>query len=171
MGLLFISKEVIVSMDRKYISVVTIVDCITMISGCCTIMQVKTAAIGISSSPSGAIVTDNNVERGNTPLVVDLKRKDHHFIKIEMPGYLPYETTITRSTSGWVWGNIVFGGIIGLAIDAMTGGLYKLTPTQIESVLQKEESDFYRKDTLYVSVVMKPDPNWLKIGQLEKIKK
>jgi len=32
-------------------------------------------------------------------------------------------------------GNIVFGELIGLAVDAMSGGLYNLTPTQISAQL------------------------------------
>ena len=143
---------------------------IVVFSGCATIMQGTTQSVGIASTPTGAAVTVDNVEKGRTPIVVELKRKDHHFVKIEMPGYMPYETTFTRSTSGWVLGNIVFGGLIGLAVDAMAGGLYKLTPIEINAVLAKEGvSSLYRKDSLYVAVVLNPDPNWEKIGQLEKL--
>ena len=140
-------------------------------SGCATIMQGTRQSIGIGSVPTSASVTINNVEKGRTPIVVELKRKDHHIVKIKMSGYLPYETTFTRSTSGWVWGNIVLGGLIGLAIDAITGGMYKLTPTEINAVLTKEGvSALYRKDHLYIAVVLTPDPNWEKIGQLEAVK-
>jgi hypothetical protein len=38
-----------------------------------------------------------------------------------------------------VWGNIVFGGIIGLAVDAITGGLYKLAPEQVSAQLARGE--------------------------------
>ncbi len=55
-----------------------------------------------------------------------------------MPGYQPFEATLTRSVSGWVWGNIVIGGLIGLAVDSISGGLYSLAPEQITGVLNKE---------------------------------
>jgi hypothetical protein len=41
-----------------------------------------------------------------------------------------------RGTSGWVWGNIVFGGLIGLVVDASTGAMYKLTPEQVHAQFQ-----------------------------------
>jgi len=155
---------------RKLTSIIILIVFMFMFSGCATIMQGTTQSVGISSTPTGATVTINNVEKGKTPVIVDLRRKDQHFVKIQMPGYMPYETTFTRSTSGWIWGNIVFGGLIGLAIDAMAGGLYKLTPTEINAVLTREGvSSLYRQNSLYIAVVLTPDPKWEKIGQLERI--
>ncbi|MFH1771435.1 MAG: PEGA domain-containing protein [Candidatus Omnitrophota bacterium] len=154
---------------KKYISIITLV-MFVFVSGCATIMQGTTQGVGISSTPTGADVTVDNIEKGKTPIVVELKRKDNHFVKIKMDGYLPYETTFTRSTSGWVWGNLAFGGLIGLAVDAISGGIYKLTPTEINAVLQANNQSSLSKDgVLYVTVVLEPDPTWQKIGQLERI--
>ena len=80
--------------------------------------------LGISSSPTNATVMIDNVDAGKTPLVGKLSRKDNHIIKIQLGGYQPFEGTVTRKVSGWVWGNILFGGVIGLAVDAISGGLY-----------------------------------------------
>ncbi len=101
----------------------------TMLTGCATIMNQTTQSIGISSTPTGAAVAVDNVPNGKTPIIARLTRKDNHFVKIELEGYELFETTLTRRVSGWVWGNVAFGGLIGLAIDAITGGLYKLTLT------------------------------------------
>ena len=155
---------------RKATILIVAIVFIFTVTGCATIMQGTTQSIGIGSVPTSASVTINNVEKGKTPIVVDLKRKEHHIVKIELPGYLPYETAFTRSTSGWVWGNLVLGGLIGLAIDAMAGGLYKLTPTEINAVLvANQQGHLYRDDVLYIAVVLKPDPSWEKIGELKKI--
>ena len=56
-------------------------------------------------------------------------------MKIELPGYQPAESTITRGTSRWVLGNLLFGGLIGVVVDATSGGLYALTPEQISATL------------------------------------
>lgn len=138
---------------------------------CATIMQGTTQDVGISSTPSGATVSINNSEKGKTPLVVDLKRKDNHIIKIELAGYQTYETTLTKKTSGWVWGNIVFGGLIGLVVDAMAGGIYRLTPEQIDTVLARSDSAGMlkgKRDIIIIATVLEPDPTWEKIGQLVK---
>src|SRR5882724_5849028 len=99
--------------------------------GCASIMHGTSQDVGISSQPSGAEVTLDNAPAGKTPVVTHMKRGDNHILKLELPGYAPYEATFTKSVSGWVWGNILFGGLIGLGVDAITGGLYNLTPEQL----------------------------------------
>jgi len=139
------------------------------VAGCATIMQGTSQDIGFSSSPSQAKVFDNGNNLGVTPLTTKLARKDNHIIKFELDGYKPYEITITRSVSGWVWGNIVFGGLIGLVIDSISGGLYKLTPSQIHAELDKQGlSGLYNEDQMYFAVVLEPDPSWQKVGSLTR---
>jgi len=138
---------------------------------CGTIIQGTTQQVGINSNPSNASVTINGQNHGNTPMIIDLKRKDSHMVKIELDGYQVYETSLTRSTSGWVWGNIVFGGLIGLVVDATAGGMYKLTPEQISAELRSVHTEAISdEDGLYISVVLKADPSWEKIGSLEASK-
>lgn len=139
------------------------------VSGCATIMHGSRQDVGISSAPVSASVTIDNQTMGKTPIVAELRRKDNHIIKIEMAGYEPFETTITHKVSGWVWGNIAFGGLIGLAVDAITGGLYNLTPEQISATLAKGHATItINKDKLYVAVVLKVDPRWRRIGALKR---
>ena len=144
---------------------------ILLCTGCATIMNQTSQSIGISSNPTGATVTVDSAPHGKTPVVARLSRRDNHIVRLELDGYKPYETTLTRRVSGWVWGNIVFGGLIGLAIDAISGGLYKLTPDQIQAELRKEgqNSLLLKEDQLYVAVVLTPNPHWQKIGQLAKL--
>ena len=143
----------------------------TIILACGTIIHGTTQEIGISSQPTGASVTIDNESRGITPLVADLKRKNRHLVKVEMAGYEPFEMHVTKSVSGWVWGNIVFGGLVGLAVDAISGGLYKLSPEQIMAELRTSGGDGagleLRENTIYLSVVLRPDPSWERIGTLE----
>jgi uncharacterized protein YceK len=148
--------------------------CIVLLAtGCATIILSSTQQVGISSSPTGASVTIDDEPKGETPIIAKLSRKDNHVIKIEMEGYEPFEIKTTRSTSGWVWGNIVFGGLIGLAVDAITGGMYVIKPEQIETELKKQESSgfLYQKDALYMTVVLSPDPSWQKIADLKPLEK
>ena len=140
-----------------------------LIIGCATIMQGTKQNIGISSNPSGAKVIIDGRIIGNTPLMEKLSRKDNHFVKIELDGFIPYETTLTRKLSGWVAGNIIFGGLIGLAVDAITGGMYKLTPEQIQAELKKSGMSMkLDEDKLFITFTLEPNPKWEKIGELEK---
>ena len=135
--------------------------------GCATIMHGTSQNIGISSSPTGATVTVDNKPLGNTPLFADLKRGEGHVVTIEMAGYEKSQLTLTKSVSGWVWGNIVFGGLIGLAVDAISGGLYNLSPEQLNAELRKNGAkSSSSKDGIIVVAVLRPDPAWQKIGSL-----
>jgi len=135
--------------------------------GCATIMHGTSQKIGISSSPTGAKVSVDNAVLGITPLFADLKRGDEHIVTVELAGYQKTQLTITKSVSGWVWGNIIFGGLVGLAVDAITGGLYNLSPEQLNAELKKEGlGAIYKDGGMYIVAVMRPDPNWKKVGAL-----
>jgi PEGA domain len=137
------------------------------LAGCASIMHGTSQDVGISSSPTGATVTLDNQVGAQTPYIAHLSRKDNHIVKLSLNGYAPAELTLTRKTSGWVWGNIVFGGLIGLVVDAMTGGLYNLTPEQLASTLASQKASIApAKDGIYVILVREVNPAWTKVGQL-----
>ena len=140
-----------------------------LLAGCASIMHGTTQQVAVSSSPTGAQVTVNAMERGTTPVIADLKRKDNHVIKVTMDGYQPFEMALTRSVSGWVWGNIVFGGLIGLAVDAITGGLYKVAPEQVTAELKADGALLQMaegNELMLLTVVLVPRPGMERIGTL-----
>lgn len=137
------------------------------LTGCATIMQGSKQDVGIASSPTGARVMIDGIAYGQTPVTAKLARKDHHTVRLELDGYAPYEMKMTRGVSGWVWGNLLFGGIPGLAIDALTGGLYKLTPDNIVGTLASAPAGG-NKDLVLVNIVLGVDPSWEKVGQMER---
>ena len=137
------------------------------LSACATIIHGGSQDVGLASSPTAAKVTVDNVPLGNTPLVTKLSRRDNHIVKFDIDGYAPFEATMTRGVSGWVWGNIVFGGLVGLAVDAISGGLYKISPEQVQATMEKQGASVTR-DGMYVLVVMQPDPTWQKVAQMER---
>lgn len=137
------------------------------LTGCCTIMHGTRQSIGIASNPSHASIWVDSNYVGQTPLIVEMSRKNNHFVRIELEGYQPYEATFSRQMSEWVFGNIVFGGIIGLAVDAISGGLYKLTPDQVQAELRANHMMYSKKSAdSCIIVVLKPDPSWEKVGNL-----
>lgn len=133
---------------------------------CASIIHGSKQSVAFTSTPSSARVTVDDQLVGNTPVVAKLTRKDKHIVRIELEGYSPFEATLARRTSGWVWGNIVFGGLIGLAVDASTGAMYKLTPAEISGTLGPVTS--MTRDGLGVVVVLRADPAWERIGKLTR---
>lgn len=157
-------------MNIRKTLVVAVLGTMVLVTGCASIMHGTSQDVGISSSPSSATVWANGQQLGKTPLTTKLARKENHIVKIELPGYMPYETTFTRSVSGWVWGNILFGGLIGLAVDAISGGLYKLSPEQINAELRKESiGEIQTEDGVLIFVVLQPNSDWEQVGNLTKL--
>lgn len=151
----------------KKILAVTLLSAAFITAGCASIMHGTTQKVGISSSPTGASVSIDNKTYGSTPLFADLKRGSEHIVSIEMPGYEKSQLTITKSVSGWVWGNIIFGGLIGLGVDAISGGLYNLSPEQLNTELKNAGSTVSVNEAgIVVVAVLQPNPAWNKIGSL-----
>lgn len=164
-------KEYVVNriMKRKFLAPMLAFLAVAFMVGCASIIHGTRQEIGFSSQPTGAKVTVGGRSYGITPVIVDLKRKNTHIVRIEMEGYRPYETTITRKVSAWIVGNILVGGLIGLAVDAIDGAMYWLKPEQVEAILDRQDmGSLYKENTLYVIVVLEPDPQWERIGTLQR---
>lgn len=137
------------------------------LNSCATIMHGTKQAVNISSNPSDALVWVDKNFVGKTPVVVKMTRGDNHIVKIELKGYLPYEIAVSKHMSGWVFGNLVIGGFIGVVIDAVSGGIYTLSPEQIQSELHSGHMKCVNKSgDVCICVTLKADPSWEKIGNL-----
>jgi hypothetical protein len=157
--------------SRKWIPLSLISILLVALSACATILRGTRQGIGIASQPPGAQVIIDNQTYGVTPVAAKLTRKDNHHIVIQLEGYEPYEITLTRQASGWVFGNILFclGAPIGIAIDAIAGGMYTLKPGEAEAQLRPNAKTATSDDeTLFVVLTERADTEWLKIGQLQQ---
>ena len=117
-------------------------------TGCATIVSKNRYDVTISSSPSDADITitdrrGREIYRGATPATVPLKSSAGFFTKadylvgFEKPGYDRLVVPIRFKLDGWYFGNIVFGGLIGLLIvDPATGAIYKLDTEYINETLR-----------------------------------
>lgn len=111
-----------------------------LFTGCATVTKGTTQRINISSDPPGAKVTIDDIPAGETPTSIELSCASTHKVRVQKEGYLPLEETLSQTTSGMVAGNIIAGGLVGICIDAATGGMYNLTPESISAKLVKAAS-------------------------------
>lgn len=102
-------------------------------AGCGTVVNGMHQDLAITSDPGGAAVSVDGISAGSTPVVMSVSRKHAHVVKIERPGFYPVEASVVPVTSTWEWGNILFAGIIGVAVDAWTGGMYDLSRDTIDA--------------------------------------
>ncbi len=155
----------------KICRIFSLMCCVSLIcTSCATIVHGTRQSVSISSMPSNACVWVDRTFIGYTPIIVEMTRKENHVIYIQLEGYQPYEAAFTKQVSGWVFGNIVFGGVIGLAVDAITGGIYKLTPEQVHAQMAADHMAYSKQSSdSYIAVVLNPDPSWEKVGSLTKV--
>ena len=111
-----------------------------MVIACATIIHGTSQDISVNSVPSGAKVMVKGVHMATTPAVIKLSRKESNIIlRFEKEGYEPVEVALNRSVDGWIAGNIIFGGLIGLAIDFINGAAYKLSPSEVNAAMTELE--------------------------------
>lgn len=137
-------------------------------TSCATIVSGSKQNVNFSSNPSTATIFIDEVEVGKTPFEIRLERKNEHSVMIKLEGYQTYETRLTKKFNGWYLGNIIFGGIIGLIIDPITGAMYNLSPSEINAEMNKGTAFKSNKNDIYIAVALNIDPTWKKVGQLEK---
>lgn len=141
------------------------------LQSCATIVSGSRQTIKIDSEPKSATVFINELKVGKTPLEKDLKRNQEYQVAIKMDGYQTYETKLTKKFNEWYIGNVLFGGIIGLVVDPITGAIYKLTPNELNANLESDGSDVATKvkgEDIHISVSLNIDPEWEQVGQLER---
>ena len=111
---------------------------IAALAGCSSILSDSSYNVRLSSNPQqmeykvidkdGAVVAS-----GQTPTVLNLDASSGYFsgakykVEITGAGYNKQTIMINASLDGWYFGNILFGGLIGmLIVDPATGSMWKL---------------------------------------------
>lgn len=118
--------------------VLVAVGMVALLGGCATIVGGGSSqAVRVEATPAGATFTVKSssglqMASGTAPQALRLPRKNEYQIDFTVPGYQPQTAVITRGSNGWIWGNLIFGWIVGFAIDFATGSAYKLEPAMIQ---------------------------------------
>ena len=138
--------------------------------GCASIVHSGNRSISISSDPPGATASirkagttaiNDVVVVNKTPCTVSLDPRGGYFrgqsyvLRLELPGYQTAEVQLTPRMSGWYWGNLIFGGLIGmLAVDPATGAMWNISPEKVEHKLPTAQSALIKNKTGFVVVLV-----------------
>ena len=109
----------------------------TLTAGCATITRSSSQTVTFKSTPSGASVkTSHGHYCPSTPCALRLKRNKEFTATLEKEGCETAQATVSYGMQGegtaMMAGNIVFGGIIGAGVDAMSGANMSLKPNPVE---------------------------------------
>ncbi|WP_336017875.1 hypothetical protein [Acinetobacter lwoffii] len=136
---------------KKLITASLIAASVTM-TGCASIISGSTQTLTFKSVPEQASISITNkagekVHTGVTPATVTLKRGNGFFqpaaydVTFKKEGFQTKTVQVTGTVNGWYVANIIFGGLIGLLIvDPATGAMYTLNPSDINAVLDENQT-------------------------------
>jgi hypothetical protein len=125
--------------------VVSLVMAAVSLSGCATITRGVHEALVVESEPSGATVTLSTGDTGTTPTSFRIRRRGALDVTIEKKGYEIVHVHVSTQIAGWgaagMAGNVLVGGIIGVGVDAFSGGTLEHKPNPIKvNLVQVDQS-------------------------------
>ncbi|NTS77259.1 hypothetical protein HR060_10325 [Catenovulum sp. SM1970] len=121
-----------------------------LISGCASIVSDSSYNVNFSATPDVVnfeVINEAGltIHKGVTPETVNLAAGAGYFngetytVRFTKTGYKTATATLESRIDGWYWGNIIFGGVIGLLIvDPASGAMYSL-PKSMQTTLEQEE--------------------------------
>lgn len=125
-----ITSARIVLASLSAVAVISNLGCATIVTGGGPEQKIE-----VRSTPLGAKVFVDNDYKGVTPCAVPVTRKDPHTVRAELEGYAPQNKLVESGINGWVFGNILLGGIIGIVVDAASGATNSPNPTKLDFTL------------------------------------
>ncbi len=95
---------------------------ICFFTGCATIVKDDSQPVAFSSDPQDAVISINGTPRGKTPSTIMVKRSaKKQMVQYTLEGYETTTFPLEKSVAGMTFGNIIFGGLIGVGVDIATG--------------------------------------------------
>jgi hypothetical protein len=124
----------------KIVNFVSMVVVAFSVAGCATVTRGTTNQVQVISEPSGAQVTTSI---GNscpaTPCTFEVSRKSEFFVTIRKEGFqeasVPIGTRVAGGGAAGFAGNILLGGVVGMAADAATGATLEHYPNPVHATL------------------------------------
>jgi hypothetical protein len=111
-----------------------------MLAGCATMTRGTTERIQIVSSPDGASAASSIGNSCSTPCTIEVSRKSEFTLTVMKDGYEPATVPVTTHVSGagaaGFAGNVLLGGIVGMAADAASGATLEHVPNPVTVTLQ-----------------------------------
>ena len=125
------------------------------LNGCATLVKGSSQSVIVNTDPAGAICSLTRKGKeiaivNPTPgtITVD-KSKDAVAVSCSKAGYLESAGTINSQFQAMTFGNILFGGLIGVAIDAGSGAMNEYDPSVTLTLIPAEFSSDANRDAFF----------------------
>lgn len=99
------------------------------LSSCATIMSGTSQEVHVASDPASSFEVAPLGESGETPRGVILPRGESGLVvRFHADGCPDAEVHLRRHLNPWIFGNLLFGGVLGLVIDFVNGAAWTYDP-------------------------------------------
>lgn len=110
------------------------------LAGCATVTRGVSSQVQIQSEPPGADVRTSTGFTCVTPCTMTVGRKDEFTVSFAKAGYEPEQVDVKTRIAGegaaaGVVGNVILGGVVGMAADAASGATLEHTPNPLKVIL------------------------------------
>ena len=148
------------NLKLKFIAIATVL----IMTSCASIVSSNSWPISINSSPSEAKISIKDkkgieIYSGNTPATLKLKSgagffsKARYQVTFEKTGYDKKVVPVEFKLNGWYFGNILFGGPLGLLIiDPATGAMFKIETEFLNETLTKSVANIETKELKFLDI-------------------
>jgi len=106
-----------------------------LLPACATVTKGTTDEVMIRSNVKDATVTTDLGYHGTVPANIEHKRKKTYTVTVEAEGYKSAEVFIDNKFSGsgaaGLAGNVLLGGVVGLAVDGISGSTLDHYPNDV----------------------------------------
>jgi len=121
-------------------------------TSCASIVSKSTYPLTVNTFPSGVKIVVKNgdgqvIFNGMSPATVSLKasakffKKAAYTVNVSADGYAPQTLPVNFKLDAWYFGNLAFGGVIGmLIVDPATGAMYKIENEYMNIVLSESNA-------------------------------
>ncbi|MBN8916662.1 MAG: PEGA domain-containing protein [Rhizobiales bacterium] len=114
--------------------------CACLLAGCATVTRGTSSQVQIQSEPAGADVRTSTGFTCTTPCTMTVGRKDEFSVTFTKAGYEPEQVDVKTRVAGegaaaGIVGNVVIGGVVGMAADAASGATLEHTPNPLKVIL------------------------------------
>jgi hypothetical protein len=125
-------------MNRKGFRSSTAIVLFVSLSGCATIFTGTRDTIAFNTTPEGAVVLIDGIERGRTPTTLRVKRTvGDRIVTLRMEGYA--DRTFVLSKEFNVVSALNLKNVFGWGIDAATGALFKYSDRTYHLEMDRRE--------------------------------
>ena len=106
-----------------------------LVTGCASVISGTKQKMTFKSDPEGAIVLVDGLEKGKTPLTIELRKDEYKNITFKKKGYEEKVIPLQTRMDPVAWLNIIWDLS---TTDALTGALYEYQPSAHYVTLEKK---------------------------------